>query len=92
MNQCVRITLVVKASEDLLCNLIKKNAERLAIEGVGNIEGADTIKIIAHGAHDAIDEFIDALYIGYKGARPAIIEVEPFLKDRDYRGVFRVIM
>ena len=27
-----------------------------------------------------------------KGARPSIIEVEPFLKNKDYRGVFRVII
>jgi len=92
MNQCVKITLVVKASRDLLCNVIKKNAERLAIEGIGNAEGPDKIKIVAHGPHDAIDEFIDVLYVGYKGARPTIVEVEPFLKSRDYRGVFRVII
>ena len=91
MNQCVKITLVVKTSEELLKNLIKKHAERLAIEGVGNIENSDTIKIVANGSNNAIDEFIDALYDGYKGAKPTIIEVEPFMKDRDYRGVFRVI-
>jgi acylphosphatase len=92
MNQCVKITLVVKASRDLLSNMIKKNAERLSIEGIGNVEGRGTIKIIAHGAHDSIDEFIDILYLGYKGARPSIIEVEPFLKNKDYRGIFRVII
>ncbi len=91
MNQCVKITLVVKTSEELLKNLIKKHAERLAIEGVGNIENSDTIKIVANGSNSAIDEFIDALYGGYKGAKPTIIEVEPFMKERDYRGVFRVI-
>ena len=91
MNQCVRITLVVKASRDLLKNLIQKNAQRLAIEGLGNIEGPDTIKIVANGANNAIDEFIDSLYSGYRGERPSIIEVEPFVKDRDYRGIFRVI-
>ncbi len=91
MNQCVKITLIVKTSQELLRNFIQKNAERLAIEGIGNIETTNTIKIVAHGAHDAIDEFIDALYSGYKGARPTVIEVEPFIKDRDYRGVFRVI-
>ena len=61
MNQCVKITLVVKASRALLCNLIKKNAERLAIEGIGNIEGPDTIKIVANGTNDSIDEFIDVI-------------------------------
>ena len=91
MNQCVRITLIVKTSRDLLKNLIQKNAQRLAIEGIGNIEGPEKIKIVANGANDAIDEFIDMLYSGYRGARPTIIEVEPFIKDRDYRGVFRVI-
>jgi len=91
MNQCVRITLIVKASVPLLKNLVQKNAQKLAIEGVGNILLPNTIKIIAHGDRNAIDEFIDTLYNGYKGARPSMIEVEPFVKDRDYRGVFRVI-
>lgn len=91
MNQCVRITLVVKASREVLHNFVQKNAQRLALEGVGNLAESDTIKIIAHGTHAAIDEFIDTLYTGYKGARPTVIEVEPFAKDRDYRGVFRII-
>jgi acylphosphatase len=91
MNQCVKITLGVKASEELLKNLVQKSAERLSIEGVGSVENAHTIKIVAHGSNHSIDTFIDELYAGYKGARPTVIEVEPFAKEKDYRGVFRVI-
>lgn len=92
MNQCVRITLVVKAAVPLLKNFIQKNAQKLCIEGMGNILAPNTIKIIAYGSHDAIDEFIDTLYTGYNGSKPAVIEVEPFVKDRDYHGIFRVII
>jgi len=75
----------------MLKNLIQKNAQQLAIEGIGNIQGPSKVKIVANGTNDAIDKFIDKLYDGYKGSRPTTIEVEPFIKDRDYRGVFRVI-
>lgn len=87
MNQCVRITVVVNASMVLLRSLIQKNAQKLSIEGVGSILDHGTVKIIAYGPHNAIDEFIDALY----SIKPSLIEVEPFIKDRDYRGIFRMI-
>jgi acylphosphatase len=91
MNQCVRITLVVSACVPVFKRLIQKNAQKLAIEGVGSVSAPNALRIIAHGDHDAIDEFIDALYTGCKGIRPSLIEVEPFVKDRDYRGIFRII-
>lgn len=91
MNQCVCITLVVKAPLIPVRELIQKSAQKLAIEGIGNILAPHTIKIVAHGSHDAIDEFIDALYTGCNGIKPASVAVEPFVKDRDYRGVFRII-
>ncbi len=91
MTQCVRITLVIRASDDFVRNFIQRSAQKLALEGVSNFESQDTIKIVASGAHNAIDEFIDLLYTGYKGLKPSIVEIEPFVKDRDYRGTFRVI-
>jgi len=92
MNQCVCITMVVKISIPLLKKFIQKNAQKFCIEGTGNVLAPHTVKIIAHGPHSAIDEFIDTLYTGCNGSRPSTIEVEPFVKDRDYRGVFRVII
>lgn len=91
MTQCVRITLVIPANDDLVHNFIQKNAQKLLLEGISNIEAQDTIKIIASGRHTAIDEFIDLLYNGYKGLKPTIVEVEPYITDRNYRGIFRVI-
>ncbi len=91
MNQCVCITLVVNTSLIPFRGFIQKSAQKLAIEGIGNVLAPHTIKIVVHGAHDAIDEFIDVLYTGCDGIRPASVAVEPFVKDRDYRGVFRII-
>ena len=52
---------------------------------------AHTIKIIACGSNKDLEEFMDSLYIGYKNIKPSGMESEPFLRDKDYRGVFRII-
>lgn len=91
MNQCVCITLVVKAAVPLLKSFIQKKAEKLRIEGMGNVVTPTTIKIIAYGPCTAIDEFIDTLHAGYNGIRPSAIEVVSSVKNSDYRGIFRII-
>jgi len=91
VNQCVCITLVVKIAAPVLKSFIQKKAEKLRIEGMGNVLTPHTIKIIAYGPHNAIDEFIDTLYAGCNGVRPSAVEVVSFAKTGDYRGVFRII-
>ena len=49
------------------------------------------VKIVACGIKDKMDTFIDILHQGSTASRPEDIEVEPFLKEKEYRGVFRVI-
>jgi acylphosphatase len=91
MNKCLRITLQIKIEEGTLQNYIQKNAKKFNIEGIAQAVDKETIKIIACGESENIDKFVDSIYAGYKDAKPTIIEVEPFLKDKDYRGVFRLI-
>lgn len=91
MNKCLRITLQIKVEETLLQNYIQKNAKKFDIEGTAQAIDKQNIKIIACGESENIDKFMDTIYAGYKGITPVVIEVEPFLKDKDYRGVFRLI-
>ena len=91
MNKCLRITLLIKMQDGILEDFIQKNAKKFSIEGTVQAVDKQTIKIVACGANDNIDKFVDAIYKGYKDEKPTVIEVEPFLKDKEYRGVFRLI-
>lgn len=91
MNKSVCITVSIPVTQDLLKNLIYKSAVNLKLEGTAHAVGNDTIRIITHGSIDNIDEFIDALYAGYKSNIPEVVEVEPYTKEHNFRGVFRLI-
>ena len=91
MNKCVKMTFVVALKEGFLQNVVQKQARSLGIEGSAQVISPNHIKVIACGAKDQVDAFVDALH--KDGAKYSMqdIEVEPFLKDKDYRGVFRII-
>ena len=91
MKQCLRITFKLSSkSMPLYVKSIKQHAHKLDIEGTAHVLD-DTIKIFACGRKDYMDKFIDVVYKGTKDARPDDVEIEPFAKEKEYRGVFRVI-
>lgn len=93
MVQCLRIFLSIVLPKKLLHNIHEK-AKELDLEGTvqttHHAEHAD-LRIVVCGSKDSIDDFIDYLHleIADKAISPA--EIEPFIKDRDFRGVFRII-
>lgn len=91
MSQCLRIVLMMDIPDDFLHEFIKKNARNLDLEGTAQLDQQKTVKIVACGKKEAIDQFLDMLH--QKGAKHFLepLEIEPFIKDRDYRGVFRII-
>lgn len=91
MNQCLFITFSMDLPQDFLHTIIQKKARALHIEGLAQTITNNKVRIIACGPKEAIDDFVDLLH--KEAAHKAIenIEIEPFLKDKDYRGVFRVI-
>lgn len=93
MNKCLRITLMGDYPPNFLVNFIQKHAKTFDLEGTAQLDDAKEgrIKIIICGSSDALDDFLDALYQGTKGFELHDLEIEPFLKDKDYRQVFRVI-
>lgn len=91
MNKCVKIFLTAVAKADSLLDFVQKHARKLSIEGSAIKAAPDKIKIIACGDKDDVDSFVDILHKEFTKLGVQDLEVEPFLKDKDYRGVFRVI-
>ncbi|MEX0672251.1 MAG: hypothetical protein WD068_02735 [Candidatus Babeliales bacterium] len=92
MKQCLRITFTVDA-HDYLTNGILKYAKKLGLEGIAQMIEKRKAQVVIYGTEDAIDEFVDMLYqdsaTAKKGAQD--IEIEPLVKELNFRGVFRVI-
>lgn len=49
------------------------------------------IRIVVCGTKEAIDAFVDYLHVETADSVVVPAEIEPFIKDRDFRGVFRII-
>ncbi|MDP3889009.1 MAG: acylphosphatase [bacterium] len=92
MNKCLRITITADFPEGFLYNFVQKSARKCNLEGVAQVVEEDRqVRIIICGSREDVDQFLDLLHKGPSKFVPENIEIEPFLKDKDYRGVFRVI-
>lgn len=90
MKKCVKIILKGNFPEGYLFNVVKKHAEALMLEGTGQMIEEQNIRIIICGDPATIDKFMDFLH-KIEPEFVSSIELEPFLKEKDYRGVFRII-
>ncbi len=92
MKKCLKIIMGIDMPEGFLHSSVQKHARKFAIEGSAQVVITDNqVRIIACGEKDDVDDFIDTLHKDFAKAKITDIEIEPFLKDRDYRGVFRII-
>ena len=91
MIKCVRILFNASINDDFLHTIIQKTAREHRLEGLVQMVGIDQIKIIACGPKEKVDAFVDEMHKEMIKREIINVEVEPFLKDKDYRGVFRVI-
>ena len=93
MVQCLRIFFSIVLPKKLLHN-IQKKAKDLKLEGTVQTsyheERAD-LRIVVCGSKQAIDDFIDYLHVEISEQAILPLEIEPFIKDKDFRGVFRII-
>jgi len=91
-SRCMRITFDGDVPEGFLRSFVQKHARRLGLEGAAQFIGSEGhVRIDVCGDKESIDTFLDLIHKGSSSYQPDEVEVEPFLKDKDYRGVFRVI-
>ena len=91
MNKCLKITLTLDPQEGFLQNVIQQNARKFDLEGIVQALSSDKVKIIVCGEKEHVDFFVDSIHKESTQTTIKDIEIEPYIKDRDYRGVFRVI-
>lgn len=91
MKKCLKITFAAQASEGFLKTFVQKYARKFGVEGTAQHVSESTYRILVCGEKESVDDFLDQLYKGSSSVSLDDIEAEPFLKDRDFRGVFRVI-
>ncbi len=93
MNKCLRIALTAHSSNSSLYGFIQKHARKLGLEGMAQMVDPknNQIRITVCGPVVDLDHFIDLIHKETEKFDVDTMEVEPFLKDKDYRSVFRVI-
>lgn len=91
MNKCVLIIFMGDLANQQLQDFLKKEAKKDSVEGTVQLDELGKIRVIICGSKDNIDQFIDALYNSSAVYSLTDIEVEPFYKHKDFRGVFRII-
>lgn len=92
MSQCLHITFFLDGPKNFL-HTVQKHARSLGLEGIVQVMNGNgkSIKILACGKKDSIDDLVELLH--KEAAKDTLkdIEIEPFIKEKDFRGVFRVI-
>jgi acylphosphatase len=92
VNKCLRISFDAKVPFEFLRGPVQKEAQALSLEGIAQIlSSAQKVLIVVSGKKSNIDNFVDFLHKELAEYAIQGIEVEPFVKVKDYRGVFRVI-
>ena len=100
MRKCVKIVLTDFVehcdSVENLYKMLKKNLSFDNVEGVVQPFSEDEVHLVVYGPKARVDDLVDALEeaVIREGATAKHMmgfSVEPFLKDEDYRGVFRFV-
>lgn len=92
MNKCLKINFASEYPTGFLQKFVQKHARDLSLEGFAQVVPAERITmVLVCGPKEDVDAFIDLLHKGTKDVQLKDISVEPFLKVKDYRGVFRVL-
>jgi acylphosphatase len=90
MRKCLIITVCGKVQSDTFKQFIQKNAMALGVEGTVQDDN-DGLILYTCGISDKLDRFIDILYKGSEKFKLKDIVIEPFITEKNFRGVFRII-
>lgn len=93
MYKGLRITFsAANVPQQFLRNYIQKKAQQLDLEGIAQlVKTEEIVRIFVYGVKDKVDNFVDYLHKGPGDVEIDVLEVEPSLKNKDYRGVFRIV-
>jgi hypothetical protein len=96
MRKCVKITLTEFGDLDKLYALLKNKLSFDDLEGHIEPVSDDEVAIVVYGLKKVVDAFISSLEDvilaeNEKRKHEIIYFFEPFLKEEDYRGLFRFI-
>ena len=91
MDQNLMVTLIVGKAKSFLDEFAKKYANTYGLEGSARLVSEKQVKLIICGDSDRVDDFISLLYQNFEKYKIEDISVEPYFRERDYRGIFRVI-
>jgi acylphosphatase len=90
MRKCLIIRAHGNVQPEAYKATIQKNAQALNIEGtIQNQE--DGVLVHVCGLSDNLDKFIDAFYSAIDKSKINDVTTEPFVSEKGYRGVFRII-
>jgi len=91
MKQCVKMHVTGKVQGVGFRDFAQKQAQILQIEGaIQNVDNGE-VSILACGSSSNLDTFIEQMYKGSPASKVLNVAVEPFLNNKDFRGVFRII-
>jgi acylphosphatase len=91
MKKCLKISFS-GVDHETFTQTIQKHGTKLGIEGtIQTVPAQKSFKIIVCGDKDDVDKFVDVLHKETAQAGVTDVHIEPFVKAKDYRGVFRVI-
>ena len=91
MKKCVKVLFEVENAQKVLETFVAKQAEMFGVEGVGQQIKKGFIQVYVCAQDQAVDEFIDSLYVGEAKIQLQNIKIETCPTDRSYRGVFRIV-
>lgn len=91
MKRCLKMLVNIDNWQSDWGSQIQKQAQKLEVEGMMQTVSQNELRIMICGQSEKLDEFVDYLYDFFATLQANISELEPFIKERDYRGTFRVI-
>lgn len=91
MKQCLKITVLGNVQGVGYREFVQKRAEQYSIEGTIQNTEEGTVLIYVCGLSANLDKLIDVLYKGTAKSEVKDVAIEPFVKEKDFRSVFRII-
>lgn len=91
MKKCLKIAFGTSSPGQLIADIQKKGT-KLGVEGTIQFVPADKeMRIVVCGLKEQVDQFVDLIHKDIAQAGINDINIEPFVKVKDYRGAFRII-